>query len=180
MAVPDEKAVNQRVRPMYALLRGKRDRRGAVGNTRKSKQPTNRSVLGLAVAILLALAVLALWGLSKGRAMGVFDRLVLFSEVRGTVLKAGTPVEGAELVQKVVWSDDADKNPTQQTVTDKEGAFSFPAIERKAGLLRLIPAQPTIQQTLVIRYQGVEYGTARPPTARIRNSRVALFIWFAS
>ncbi|MBF3411148.1 hypothetical protein ISF94_12910 [Burkholderia pseudomallei] len=89
--------------------------------------------------------------------MGVFSRLVLFSEVHGTVLKEGKPVAGAELVQKAVWSDDEDKNPTQRTMTDKNGTFGFPAIERNAGLLRLIPAQPTIQQTIVIRYHGVEY-----------------------
>lgn len=89
--------------------------------------------------------------------MGVFSRLVLFSEVHGTVLKEGKPVAGAELVQTVVWSDDEDKNPTQHTATDRNGAFEFPTIEADAGLLRLIPAQPTIQQTIVIRYQGVEY-----------------------
>ena len=89
--------------------------------------------------------------------MGAFDRLVLFSEVHGTVLKDGKPVAGAELVQKVVWSDDVNEIPPQHTATDESGAFSLPAIERKAGLLRLIPAQPTIQQTIVIRYQGVEY-----------------------
>lgn len=89
--------------------------------------------------------------------MGVFDRLVLFSEVHGTVLKDGKPVAGAELVQKVVWSDDGNEIPPQRTTTDEAGAFALPAIERRASLLRLIPAQPTIQQTIVIRYQGVEY-----------------------
>jgi len=128
-----------------------------VGTTGESRQLANRSALRLAVANLFVLTVLVVWGLSEGRAMGVFDRLVLFSEVHGTVLKEGKPVAGAELVQKVVWSDDAAQNPTQHTVTDKDGAFTFPAIERKAGLLRLIPAQPTIQQTILIRYEGVEY-----------------------
>lgn len=89
--------------------------------------------------------------------MGAFDRLVLFSEVHGTVLKDGKPVEGAELIEKVVWSDNENEIPPQHSVTDAKGAFSFPAIERKAGLLRLIPAQPTIQQTITIKYQGVEY-----------------------
>ncbi|MFG6935609.1 DUF6795 domain-containing protein [Burkholderia pseudomallei] len=89
--------------------------------------------------------------------MGAFDRLVLFSEVHGTVLKDGKPVAGAELVQKVVWSDDVNEIPPQSTMTDEAGAFALPAIERNAGLLRLIPAQPTIQQTIVIRCQGVEY-----------------------
>ncbi|TKC80183.1 DUF4198 domain-containing protein [Trinickia terrae] len=89
--------------------------------------------------------------------MGMFDRLVLFSDVHGTVLKDGKPVAGAELIQKVVWSDDENEIPPQRTVTDTTGAFAFPAITRKAGLLRLIPAQPTMLQTILIRYQGVEY-----------------------
>lgn len=93
----------------------------------------------------------------EGKAMGVFSRLVLFSDVHGTVLNEGKPVVGAEIVQKVVWSDDETKNRTQQTVTGKDGAFAFPTIESNAGLLRLIPAQPTIQQTIVIQYQGREF-----------------------
>ena len=106
---------------------------------------------------LLIVLVFSLSGLSEGCAMGAFDRLVLFSEVHGTVLKDGKPVEGAELIEKVVWSDNENEIPPQRVVTDAKGAFSFPTIERKAGLLRLIPAQPTIQQTITIKYQGVEY-----------------------
>lgn len=89
--------------------------------------------------------------------MGVFDRLVLFSEVHGTVLKDGKPVAGAEVIQKVVWSDNENDIPRQRAITDETGTFSFPAIERRAGLLRLLPAQPTMQQELLIRYQGAEY-----------------------
>ncbi|HET7332958.1 DUF6795 domain-containing protein [Dyella sp.] len=89
--------------------------------------------------------------------MGVFDRVVLFSEVHGTVLKDGKPVEGAELIQKVLWSENEEKNPEQRAVTDAKGVFGFPKIERSAGLLRMIPAQPMMLQTIVIRYQGVEY-----------------------
>lgn len=105
---------------------------------------------------LLAFAVFVS-GVPEGWTMGAFDRLVLFSEVHGTVLKDGKPVAGAELIQKVVWSENEDKNPVQHAMTDAKGAFWFPAIERSAGLLRLVPAQPTIQQTIMIRYQGVEY-----------------------
>lgn len=84
-----------------------------------------RVALHSAGALLFAVAAF-LSALPEGWAMGVFSRLVLFSEVHGTVLKEGKPVAGAELVQKVVWSDDEDKNPTQHT----------------------------IQQTIMIRYQG--------------------------
>lgn len=89
--------------------------------------------------------------------MGVFDRLVLFSEVHGTVLKDGKPVAGAELVQKVVWSDDENEIAPQRAVTDEKGAFWFPAIERSAGVRRMIPSQPMMLQKIVIHYQGVEY-----------------------
>lgn len=89
--------------------------------------------------------------------MGLFDRLVLFSEVHGTVLREGKPVAGAELVQKVVWSDDADEIPPQRTTTDGAGAFRFPAIERGAGLRRMIPAQPMMLQTITIYFEGREY-----------------------
>jgi hypothetical protein len=93
----------------------------------------------------------------EGSAMGIFDRLVLFSEVHGTVLKDGKPVAGAEIVQKVVWSDDENEIAPQRAMTDKAGAFSFPAIEHRAGVLRMIPAQPIMLQTILIRYQSAEY-----------------------
>lgn len=93
--------------------------------------------------------------------MGVFDRLVLFSEVHGTVLRTvlrdGQPVAGAEPVQKVAWSDDPDEIPPQRTTTDATGAFRFPSIERGTGLRRMIPAQPMMQQTITIHVEGQEY-----------------------
>lgn len=110
-----------------------------------------------ALKVLLIVVVFALSGLSEGCAMGAFDRLVLFSEVHGTVLKDGKPVQGAELIQTVVWSENESEVPPQRAVTDGKGAFSFPAIERKAGLRRMIPSQPMMLQKIVIHYQGVEY-----------------------
>lgn len=119
-------------------------------------RPGRQWILRLTYVLLLA-CVEFVTGVPEGRAMGMFDRLVLFSDVHGTVLKDGKPVAGAELVQKVVWSDDENEIPPQRAATDEAGAFSFPAITRKAGLLRLIPAQPIVLQTIVIRYQGAEY-----------------------
>jgi hypothetical protein len=103
------------------------------------------------------LVLIVLVACFAGDAMGAFSRLVLFSEVTGTVLKDGKPVAGAEILQQVDWSDDTDKNPRNRTVTDKNGAFAFPAVEHSAGLARLVPAQPVILQKLLIRYDGVEY-----------------------
>jgi hypothetical protein len=106
---------------------------------------------------LLVLVAFSLLNIPEGHAMGAFDPIVLFSEVHGTVLMNGQPVRGAQLVQKVLWSDNADKNPVRLAVTDEHGAFHFPVIERSAGLLRLIPSQPMMLQTLLIRYQDEEY-----------------------
>ena len=108
-----------------------------------------------ALKVLLIVVVFALSGLSEGCAMGAFDSLVLFSQVRGTVLKDGKPVQGAEVIEKVEWP--GNEVPPQRAVTDEKGVFSFPAIERNAGLRRLIPSQPMVHQTIVIHYQGVEY-----------------------
>ncbi|GLQ99216.1 hypothetical protein GCM10007863_36360 [Dyella mobilis] len=89
--------------------------------------------------------------------MSAFDRLVLFSEVHGTVLKEGKPVEGARLTQTVVWSDNKNEIPAQHAVTDGQGSFSFPTIEHKPGILRMVPHQPVILEKIMIDYQGVEY-----------------------
>src|SRR5690242_21944323 len=64
----------------------------------------------LAVATLFLLAFI----LSEGCAMGLSSPLVLFSEVHGTVLSDGKPVQGAELVQEVVWSDNKNDVPRSE------------------------------------------------------------------
>ncbi|GLQ97848.1 DUF6795 domain-containing protein [Dyella mobilis] len=87
--------------------------------------------------------------------MDAFDQLVLFSEVHGTVLINGRPVQGAELVETAAWS--GNKRALQRTVTDENGAFSLPAMKHRAGLRRLITAQPTVLQDILINYQGVQY-----------------------
>jgi hypothetical protein len=116
-----------------------------------------RDSLRKLAAVLVALAVFWSFGLPEVRAMGLFDRLVLCSEVHGTVLQGGQPVAGAELVQKVVWSDDPNEIPPQRTTTDATGAFRFPPVERSAGLRRMIPAQPMMLQTITIHVEGQEY-----------------------
>jgi len=87
--------------------------------------------------------------------MGAFDRRVPFSEIHGTCVTGRRA--GAELIRTVVWSENETEIPPQGTVTDEKGIFRFPAIERAAWLRRLIPSQPMMHQTIVIRYQGAEY-----------------------
>lgn len=89
--------------------------------------------------------------------MGLFSRLVFFSEVQGTVLKNGKPVSGAELVQDVVWSDNKNDEPSRHLCTDAQGRFHFPTWEHRAGMARIVPHQPVILQKITIRHEGVEY-----------------------
>lgn len=89
--------------------------------------------------------------------MGLSSRLVLFSEVHGTVLDHGKPVQGAELVQEVVWSDNKSDVPPVHTHTDAGGRFHFAAVERSAGVTRMVPHQPVILQKIIIRHGGSEY-----------------------
>lgn len=113
---------------------------------------TRRSLArGMTIAAVLS------FGLFGGCAMGASSRLVLFSEVHGTVLKDGVPVEGAQVRQEVVWSDDKNEIPARETASDGSGRFSFAAVERNAGALRAVPHQPVILQKLIIRYDGVDY-----------------------
>jgi hypothetical protein len=97
------------------------------------------------------------FSLSEGCAMGLSSRLVLFSDVHGTVLNHGKPVQGAELLQEVVWSDDKSDVPPKQAHTDAEGRFHFPPVEHAAGMTRAVPHQPVILQKIIIRYEGVDY-----------------------
>lgn len=107
----------------------------------------------LAVATLFLLAFI----LSEGCAMGLSSPLVLFSEVHGTVLSDGKPVQGAELVQEVVWSDNKNDVPPAHTQSDAQGRFHFPAVEHRPGLLRGVPHQPVVLQKITIRHAGHEY-----------------------
>ena len=83
--------------------------------------------------------------------------LVLFSEVHGTVLKNGMPVQAAEISQQVVWSDNTNDVPSRHTLSDQSGRFTFASVERASAALRFLPHQPVILQKLIIRYAGVEY-----------------------
>jgi hypothetical protein len=104
---------------------------------------------------VLAAFVFGVW---ERWAMDASNLWVLFSEVHGTVLKDGKPVQGAALVQTAVCSENDAGNPTQRAVTDERGQFSFPALQRKRGFLhRWLPTQPMVSQAIVIQYQGVDY-----------------------
>jgi hypothetical protein len=81
----------------------------------------------------------------------------LFSEVHGTILDRGIPVPNAEIVQKVVWSDNPEDVKEARARSDADGRFHFDPVMGPAGLTRLIPHQPVILQRITIRHEGVDY-----------------------
>lgn len=108
------------------------------------------------VALMATMGLLSV--MSGGYAMGAPKNWVLFSEVHGTVLMQGKPVEGAEVIETARMSGDDAKNRVQRAVTGADGTFHFPAIVKQLGLLwRLLPGQPVVNQSIVIRFDGVEY-----------------------
>lgn len=103
----------------------------------------------------LALFLILFLTLEAG-AMGLFSKLVLFSEVEGVVTMNGAPVEGAEITQQAIYSD-TDFKPKFETTTDTDGRFRFDAVTKSAGLARLSFDQFSTLQILMIKVDGKEY-----------------------
>ncbi len=108
---------------------------------------------------VISLGILAAIGfilIADGTGMSMFSKLVLFSRVEGVITQEGKPVEGAEVIQEVLYKE-ADEVPIITAVSGAEGKFVLEEVTHSAGLSRLLPGQVSIVQRLVIRYQGKEY-----------------------
>jgi len=82
--------------------------------------------------------------------------LTLFSEIRGRVMQDGKPVSGAEVERSYRWHW-KDQVGADKTTTDTHGEFSFPAVTGSTFLGSLMPHEPVIEQTIIIRTGGNEY-----------------------
>jgi len=80
-------------------------------------------------------------------------KIYVFSEMNGTVLDNGKPVEGAILKRRGDHYNDKVYEGT--TSTDKEGKFHFAAISTWS--LRPLMWETVIDQDIVISYEGKEY-----------------------
>ena len=108
---------------------------------------------------VISLGILAAIGFiltADGTGMSMFSKLVLFSRVEGVITQDGKPVEGAEIVQEVLYKD-VDEVPPSTVVSGPEGSFVLEEVTHAAGLSRMLPGQVSIGQRLVIRHQGEEY-----------------------
>ncbi len=83
--------------------------------------------------------------------MGV--KQCLFSEMTGVVNFEGKPAAGIKLVRMV----DYNKKQYDETVTDEDGNFHFPAIYRTNIIGKFLPMQFVVNQKITAYKNDVEY-----------------------
>ncbi len=83
-------------------------------------------------------------------------KMYLFSEVRGTVTQKGQPVQGAKVEREFRWAW-KDETGRDAVVTDAKGQFAFPTVSRSSLLGSLLPHEPMVQQTILIKHQDQTY-----------------------
>jgi hypothetical protein len=95
---------------------------------------------------VLGIALLA----AQGNAMA---SMVIFSAVSGKVLQAGQPVAGAVVEREFrwAWKEESGKDAT---TTDAGGEFRLPLIERNSLLGSVLPHEPMVRQTILIKHGG--------------------------
>ena len=114
-----------------------------------------RAIVLILIVVAWCLAMTTLILTSNGKAMATNSQMVLFSHVEGTVTRDGEPVEGAEVVQKVLYKTE-DEVPAATLTTGDSGTFIFEEIARKAPG-RWLPGEVTITQSIVIHVDGQQY-----------------------
>lgn len=115
--------------------------------------PRPRALRRLGWLAGLLLAGLALTLATQGTAMA---KMVMFSAVSGQVLQDGKPVAGAVVEREFRWSWKSETG-TDSTQTDASGAFRLPAIERSSLMGSLLPHEPMVRQTILIKHGGKSY-----------------------
>lgn len=87
----------------------------------------------------------------------------LFSEMTGIVNFEGKPAPGVKLVRMV----DYDKKQYDETVTDENGSFHFPAVFRTSILSKFLPMEFVVGQQIIAHKDDKEYeiwvGVKRKP-----------------
>jgi len=99
------------------------------------------------------MSVAALLAAAEGMAMG---KMVLFSAVRGKVVQDGRPVQGAVVEREFKWAW-KDETGRDNATTDANGEFSFSPVVRSSFFGSLLPHEPMVRQTILIRHGGQTY-----------------------
>ena len=99
-------------------------------------------VLGVGAVIISAFFI------GKFAMAGIFGTHTLFSEVVGTVVVNGEPIEGAVVKQNV--SRGHREAFTQTTETGPDGSFQFDEVSSSKKLLDFLPGEMVVQQEIEI------------------------------
>jgi hypothetical protein len=79
--------------------------------------------------------------------------MVIFSAVTGRVLQAGQPVAGAAIEREFRWAWKEESSKDAVT-TNAAGEFRLPVIERDSLLGTVLPHEPMVRQTILIKHAG--------------------------
>lgn len=82
--------------------------------------------------------------------------MTIFSAVQGQVTQGGQPVAGASVERSWIWRWKKEDGADSAT-TGADGRFELPAVVRRSLLAGLMPHEPFIEQTIIIRHQGKDY-----------------------
>ena len=105
-------------------------------------------------AVLMATLLLVI-ALAVGANMALGKTITLFSEVSGQLVDAdGLPQQGVTVRQS--WTESPGQpEEVVETVTDPEGRFHFPIVQRRS-LAAFLPGTPAIRQEIVaVRPEGL-------------------------
>lgn len=83
-------------------------------------------------------------------------KMYLFSDVTGVVVHKGVPVANAEVEQEFRWAW-KDEVGLAKVKTDANGKFTFPAVIRSSFFGSILPHEPIVRQTILIKHDGKEY-----------------------
>jgi 5-hydroxyisourate hydrolase-like protein (transthyretin family) len=126
--------------------------------------------MGKKVTLLLSLLIFS---------YGVYAMSIkqcLFSEMTGVVSFEGKPAADVKLVRMV----DLNKEVYDETITDQEGNFHFPAIYRSSILSKVLPMEFVVLQEITAHFQGKEYeiwnSVKRSPAVNTESRGKALIV----
>ncbi len=107
-------------------------------------------------------------------AMGI--KQCLFSEMTGVVSFEGKPAAGIKLVRMV----DLNKEVYDETITDDEGNFHFPAIYQSSILRKILPMEFVVLQEITAHIDDKEIemwsGTKRSPEKNTESKGKPLIV----
>lgn len=84
--------------------------------------------------------------------LGEVGKVCLFSAMSGTITLDGKPVANARLVR----TGDRDGAIVDETVTDKNGNFEFPAMFERT-ITKFLPQEFVASQEIIVHYQNKQY-----------------------